>query len=100
MKVDVIVQLQVAIPKPNILIKIKYIKNYRHFLRVFFKQNQMFIMDLSADFVASTTHTQDTVHLLGSWTEWLGKCSDLWQLIIIISWHVIEILMDTQHLQA
>lgn len=59
----------------------------------------MFIMDLSADFLASTTHRQDTVHLLGSWTERLGKCSDLWQLIII-SWHVIEILMDTQHLQA
>lgn len=60
----------------------------------------MFIMDISADFLASTTHTQDTVHLLGSWKERLGKCSDLWQLIIIIFWHVIEILMDTQHLQA
>lgn len=36
MKVDVIVQIQVAIPKPNILIKIKYIKNYRLFLRCFF----------------------------------------------------------------
>lgn len=32
----------------------------------FFKENQMFIMDLSADFLASTTHAQDTVHLLGS----------------------------------
>lgn len=39
----------------------------------------MFIMDLSADSLARdrTQCCQDTVHLLGSHTELLGKCSDL-----------------------
>lgn len=43
----------------------KELQTFREFF-FFLKQHQMFIMDLSADFLASTTHTQDTVHLLGS----------------------------------
>lgn len=63
----------------------EYIKNYRDISVFFFKRNRMFITDL-ADSIASkarTQYCQDTVHLLGSRTKLLWKCSDLWQLIIV-----------------